>query len=68
VIWLGWAYLAKKMPHAATTPIATAFKICMSHRKKWALQSPAGTKSPDQKPRRNEIMIPASDSDAVGLL
>jgi hypothetical protein len=23
----------KKMPHAATTPIATAFKICMSHRK-----------------------------------
>jgi hypothetical protein len=21
------------MPHAATTPIATAFKICMSHRK-----------------------------------
>jgi hypothetical protein len=32
-VWLGWAYLAKKMPHAATTPIATAFKICMSHRK-----------------------------------
>jgi hypothetical protein len=21
------------MPHAATTPIATAFKICISHRK-----------------------------------
>jgi hypothetical protein len=21
------------MPHAVTTPIATAFKICMSHRK-----------------------------------
>jgi hypothetical protein len=35
-MWLGWAYLAKKMPRAATTPIATAFKIfvCMSHRKK----------------------------------
>ena len=32
-IWPGWAYLAKKMPHAATAPIATAFKICMSHRK-----------------------------------
>jgi len=27
--WLGWAYLTKKMPHAATTPIATAFKICI---------------------------------------
>jgi hypothetical protein len=26
----------------ATTPIATAFKTCMSHRKKWALESPAG--------------------------
>jgi hypothetical protein len=32
-IWLGWAYLTKKMPHAATTPIATAFKICINHRK-----------------------------------
>jgi hypothetical protein len=32
-IWLGWAYLTKKAPHAATTPIATAFKICISHRK-----------------------------------
>jgi hypothetical protein len=31
--WLGWAYLAKKMPHAATTPIATAFKIWISHQK-----------------------------------
>jgi hypothetical protein len=31
--WLGGAYLAKKVPHAATTPIATAFKICISHRK-----------------------------------
>ena len=29
--WLGWAYLAKK------APIATTFKICISHRKKWAL-------------------------------
>jgi hypothetical protein len=28
-VWLGWAYLTKKMPHAATTPIATAFKICI---------------------------------------
>jgi hypothetical protein len=33
MLWLGWAYLAKKMPHAATTPTATAFKICMGHRK-----------------------------------
>jgi hypothetical protein len=32
-VWLGWAYLTKKMPHAATTPIATAFKIYSSHRK-----------------------------------
>jgi hypothetical protein len=32
-VWLGWAYLTKKVPHAATTPIATAFKICASHRK-----------------------------------
>jgi hypothetical protein len=22
--WLGWAYLAKKVPHAATMPIVTA--------------------------------------------
>jgi hypothetical protein len=28
------------MPHAATTPITTAFKICISHRK-WAFESPA---------------------------
>ena len=32
-LWLGWAYLTKKVPHAATTPIVTAFKICISHRK-----------------------------------
>jgi hypothetical protein len=32
-LWLGWAYLAKKVPRAATMPIATAFKICISHRK-----------------------------------
>jgi hypothetical protein len=33
-IWPGWAYhLTKKVPRAATTPIATAFKICISHRK-----------------------------------
>jgi hypothetical protein len=34
-LWLGWAYLAKKVPHATTTPIVivTAFKICISHRK-----------------------------------
>jgi hypothetical protein len=31
--WLGWACLTKKMPHTATTPIATAFKTCVSHRK-----------------------------------
>jgi hypothetical protein len=31
--WVKQAYLAKKVPHAATTPIATAFKICISHRK-----------------------------------
>jgi hypothetical protein len=30
---LGWACLNKKVPHAATTPIATAFKICINHRK-----------------------------------
>jgi hypothetical protein len=23
---LGWAYLTKTVPHAATTPVATAFK------------------------------------------
>jgi hypothetical protein len=33
VLWLGWAYLTKKVPRAATTPIATAFKIGISHRK-----------------------------------
>jgi hypothetical protein len=27
------ACLAKKVPHTETTPIATAFKICISHRK-----------------------------------
>jgi hypothetical protein len=27
-LWLGWANLTKTMPHTATTPIATAFKIC----------------------------------------
>jgi hypothetical protein len=32
-IWLGWAYLTKKVPHIATTPIAIAFKTCISHRK-----------------------------------
>jgi hypothetical protein len=32
-VWLGWANLTKKVPRAATTPIATAFKICISHRK-----------------------------------
>jgi hypothetical protein len=32
-VWLGWAYLTKKVPHAATTPIATALKIYISHRK-----------------------------------
>jgi hypothetical protein len=31
--WLGWVYLTKKVPHAATTPNATASKICVSHRK-----------------------------------
>ena len=31
--WLGWAHLTKEVPHAATTPIATAFTICVSHRK-----------------------------------
>jgi hypothetical protein len=33
LLWLGWAYLTKKVPHAATTPIATASKTCISHRK-----------------------------------
>jgi hypothetical protein len=31
-VWLGWAYLANKLPHTATAPIATSFKICISHR------------------------------------
>jgi hypothetical protein len=39
--WLGWAYLTKKVPHTATTPIATAFRIRISHRK-LSLESPAG--------------------------
>jgi hypothetical protein len=39
---VGWACLTKKMPHAATTPIAAAFKICMSHRKMGSLESPTG--------------------------
>jgi hypothetical protein len=39
--WVGPIW-QKKVPHAATTPIVTAFKICISHRKKWALESPAG--------------------------
>jgi hypothetical protein len=29
----GLGHLTKKMPHAATTPIVTAFKTCMRHRK-----------------------------------
>jgi hypothetical protein len=33
-LWLGWAQMTKKVPHAhATTPIAIAFKIFISHRK-----------------------------------
>jgi hypothetical protein len=32
-VLLGWAYLTKKVPHAATTPIATAFKTGICHRK-----------------------------------
>jgi hypothetical protein len=40
-MWLGWAYLTKKVSRAATTPIATAFKTCISHTEKWALESPA---------------------------
>jgi len=37
-VWLGWAcagpvWPKKCAPHTATTPIATAFKICVSHRK-----------------------------------
>jgi hypothetical protein len=31
-LWLGWACLTRKVPHAATK-IATAFKSCFSHRK-----------------------------------
>jgi hypothetical protein len=27
LVWLGWAYLSKKVPHTATMPIATAFKL-----------------------------------------
>jgi hypothetical protein len=41
-VWLGWAYLAKKTPQAATTPIANAFKIrVMLATEKWAFESPA---------------------------
>jgi hypothetical protein len=28
--WLGWAYLAKKVPHAATMPIVTAVVCFLS--------------------------------------
>jgi hypothetical protein len=28
--WLGWAYLTKKMPHAATMPIVTAVVCFLS--------------------------------------
>jgi hypothetical protein len=38
-LWLGWAYLTKKMPHAATMPIATAKSVLATE--KWALESPA---------------------------
>jgi hypothetical protein len=42
-IWLDWAYLTKTVPHAATTPIVTAFKICISHKKNGPLNRlPAG--------------------------
>jgi hypothetical protein len=37
-VWLVWAYLTKKVPHAETTPIATAFKTCISHRKNGLLK------------------------------
>jgi hypothetical protein len=30
MIWLGWAYLTKKMPHAATMPIVTAVVCFLS--------------------------------------
>ena len=29
-VWLGWAYLTKKMPHAATMPIVTAVVCFLS--------------------------------------
>jgi hypothetical protein len=29
-LWLGWAYLAKKVPHAATMPIVTAVVCFLS--------------------------------------
>jgi hypothetical protein len=29
-LWLGWAYLTKKMPHAATMPIVTAVVCFLS--------------------------------------
>jgi hypothetical protein len=29
-VWLGWAYLAKKVPHAATMPIVTAVVCFLS--------------------------------------
>jgi hypothetical protein len=47
-LWLGWAYLTKKMPHNATTPIATAFKTCIRHRKKglWLNRLPEKVRFP----------------------
>jgi hypothetical protein len=33
IIWLSWAYLAKKCAIAATMPIVTAFKFGIRHRK-----------------------------------
>jgi hypothetical protein len=29
-MWLGWAYLTKKVPHAATMPIVTAVVCFLS--------------------------------------
>jgi hypothetical protein len=37
--WAGLGLFDQKNSLAVTTPIATAFKFCIGHRKKWAPES-----------------------------
>jgi hypothetical protein len=37
--WVGLTLFDKKSTLAVTMPIATAFKLCVGHRKKWAPES-----------------------------